>query len=262
MAKKSLEKGTLLVKCWKCEKDSPVNVPLGSIAVGPDGGEVKIESDPPTHRLGSKGGRTFQVQCQNKDCLGGPGSTGTLNTVDFKVGEVMLSEYQTPAETPVAAAARGAQTKVGQVKGRQPTPYLKEDVDLQRGSEYAAYIINALAGGESFRFNGNVPNQNLITNLPAGVCVEVPVIVDNKGLHPIRIGDLPLPCATLTIINVMVEEMAVEAALAGDPSGVFHAIAYDPLTAAVLSLAETRNMVNDMLVQNKQYLPQFHHYSV
>lgn len=140
--------------------------------------------------------------------------------------------------------------------------HLKEDVDLQRGSEYAAYIINALAGGESFRFNGNVPNKNLITNLPADVCVEVPVLVDSNGLHPIRTGDLPLPCATLTVINVMVEEMAVEAALAGDPSGVFHAIAYDPLTAAVLSLAETRNMVNDMLVQNKEYLPQFHHYSV
>jgi len=56
--------------------------------------------------------------------------------------------------------------------------------------------------------------------------------------------------------------MAVGAALAGDPSGVFHAIAYDPLTPAVLSLAETRNMVNDMLVQNKEYLPQFHHYSI
>jgi alpha-galactosidase len=140
--------------------------------------------------------------------------------------------------------------------------HLKEDVDIQRGSEYAAYIINAWAGGESFRFNGNVPNRNLITNLPADVCVEVPVIVDNKGLHPIRIGDLPLPCATLTVVNVMVEEMAVEAALAGDPSGVFHAVAYDPLTAAVLSLAETKDMVNDMLVQNKEYLPQFHHYSV
>jgi alpha-galactosidase len=139
---------------------------------------------------------------------------------------------------------------------------LEEEVDLQRGSEYAAYIINAWTGGESFRFNGNVPNRNLITNLPADVCVEVPVIADSEGLHPVRVEDLPLPCVALTGINVMVEEMAVEAALTGDPSGVFHAIAYDPLTAAVLSLEEIRNMVNDMLATNKEYLPQFHHYSV
>ena len=38
---------------------------------------------------------------------------------------------------------------------------------------------------------------------------------------------------------------------------VFHAIAYDPLTAAVLSLAEIRKMVDEMFKKNKDYLPQF-----
>jgi alpha-galactosidase len=55
----------------------------------------------------------------------------------------------------------------------------------------------------------------------------------------------------------VVEEMAVEAALTGDPRLVFQAIAYDPLTAAVLSLAEIKDMVNEMLQQNGDYLPQF-----
>ena len=61
-------------------------------------------------------------------------------------------------------------------------------------------------------------------------------------------------------VSVMVEEMAVEAALTGDPRLVFQAIAYDPLTAAVLSLAEIKQMVNDMLRQNRNYLPQFKHF--
>ena len=38
---------------------------------------------------------------------------------------------------------------------------------------------------------------------------------------------------------------------------MFQAIAYDPLTAAVLSLAEIKQMVNEMLQQNRDYLPQF-----
>ena len=46
----------------------------------------------------------------------------------------------------------------------------------------------------------------------------------------------------------------------GDPRLVFHAIASDPLTAAVLSLAEIKSMVNEMLAQNKEYLPQFKHF--
>jgi len=63
----------------------------------------------------------------------------------------------------------------------------------------------------------------------------------------------------LTHVNVMVEEMAVEAALTGNPRLAFQAIAHDPLTAAVLSLAEVREMVNEMFRQNRAYLPQFEH---
>jgi alpha-galactosidase len=135
-------------------------------------------------------------------------------------------------------------------------------ISLERGLEYAAYIINAWKGGEVFSFNGNVPNTALITNLPEGACVEVPVFVDRAGFHPVHVGPLPPQCVTLTHVSVMVEEMAVEAALTGDPRLVFQAIAHDPLTAAVLSLAEIRDMVNEMLRQNRDYLPQFSHFEV
>jgi alpha-galactosidase len=131
-------------------------------------------------------------------------------------------------------------------------------LDLARGGEYAACIIDALLGGEPFGFNGNVPNTGLITNLPPGACVEVPVVADRAGLHPVHVGALPPQCAALTGINCAVEEMAVEACLAGDPAGVFHAVAHDPLTAAVLSLAEIKAMVNEMLEKNRPHLPTFH----
>jgi len=130
-------------------------------------------------------------------------------------------------------------------------------LDLKRGHEYAAYIINALQGGEPFKFNGNVPNTGLITNLPEGACVEVPVYADRGGLHSVHVGALPPAVAPLNQITVASEEMAVEAALTGDPTLVFQSVAYDPLTAAMLSLAEIKQMVNEMLAQNAAYLPQF-----
>jgi len=132
-------------------------------------------------------------------------------------------------------------------------------IKLERGGEYAAYIINALQGGQPFRFNGNVSNTGLVTNLPPGACVEVPVFVDRAGFHPVHVGALPPQCALLTNLNAAIEELAVEAALTGDPRLVFQAIAHDPLTAAVLSLAEVREMVNEMFRQNQPYLPQFEH---
>jgi len=135
-----------------------------------------------------------------------------------------------------------------------------EPLNLARGHEYATYIINAYLGGEPFKFNGNVPNTGLITNLPEGVCVEVPVYADKRGFNPIHVGALPPQCAALVNVSVASEEMAVEACLTGDPTMVFHSIAYDPLTASVLSLAEIKQMVNEMLAQNKDYLPTFKHF--
>lgn len=133
--------------------------------------------------------------------------------------------------------------------------------DLARGHEYASYIINALMGGEMYKFNGNVPNTALVTNLPQGACVEVPVLVNKAGFHPIHVGALPAECALMTGLSSGIEEMAINAAITGDPTLVYRAICHDPLTASVLSLAEIRQMTNELFAQHQAYLPQFktHH---
>ena len=128
---------------------------------------------------------------------------------------------------------------------------------LTRGEEYAAHIINALMGGVLYKFNGNVPNTDLITNLPYNACVEVPVVVDKAGIHPLHVGALPPQCALMTQLSSGIEEMAITGTLAGDPTMIYRAIAHDPLTASVLSLAETKQMVQEMFERNRDYLPQF-----
>jgi alpha-galactosidase len=135
--------------------------------------------------------------------------------------------------------------------------WFEEPADLERGHEYAASIINALQGGEPFEFNGNVRNTGLVTNLPPDACVEVPVFATRQGFNPVHVGALPPQVAALTSLSAQIEEMAVEAAITGNPRLVYQAICHDPLTAAVLSLAEIRSMVNDLLEQNRDYLPQF-----
>ena len=132
-----------------------------------------------------------------------------------------------------------------------------EPISLERGHEYAAWIINAYVGGELFEFNGNVPNTGLVANLPNGACVEVPVVASRKGFSPIHVGALPDQCAILTNLSAQIEMMAVEACLAGDAELVYQAIAHDPLTASKLSLAEIRKMVNEMFRKNRRYLPHF-----
>ncbi|CAG7658063.1 alpha-galactosidase [Paenibacillus allorhizosphaerae] len=135
-------------------------------------------------------------------------------------------------------------------------------IDLHRGNEYAAYIFNAVFGDQTlFQFNGNVRNFGLIDNLPEGACVEVPVLASRQGLSPIHVGPLPDQLALLVNTSSRCEELAVEGALTGDQRKIFHAICYDPLTSAVLSLAEIKSMVDQMFAVNKDWLPQFKHIS-
>ena len=127
----------------------------------------------------------------------------------------------------------------------------------QRSVEYCSYIIEAVATGRPFRFMGNVRNDGYITNLPAGCCVEAPVFADDTGLHPTVIGDLPPQCAALCMSNVQVQTLAAGAALESDPELLMQAVAMDPLTSAVCTLREAREMAAEMLEAQRQWLPGF-----
>ncbi|MGA2641284.1 MAG: alpha-galactosidase [Spirochaetia bacterium] len=135
-------------------------------------------------------------------------------------------------------------------------------VDLARGSEYAASIFNAVFGDHmAFEFNGNIRNTGLIDNLPAGCCVEVPIVGSKRGLDPLHVGPLPDHLAIINNVSARIEELAVRASFEGDPRMVFHAICMDPLTSAVLSLQETRAMTDELFQLNRAWLPQFSHAS-
>jgi len=134
----------------------------------------------------------------------------------------------------------------------------KEEVDLDRGEEYAANIFNALFGdGKPFVFNGNLLNHGIITNMQPMACVEVPVLASPNGLQPIHVGKLPDNLAILVDLSARIEEMAVNAAIEGDPWKVFQANLFDPLTASVLSMAEIKEMTQKMLDKNEAFLGYF-----
>lgn len=127
----------------------------------------------------------------------------------------------------------------------------------QRSVEYCSYILEAIETDRIFRLVGNVRNDGYITNLPQGCCVEVPVHVDCRGFHPIRVGDLPMQCAALNLTNIMGQELAAEAALTNNPEYAMQAVALDPLTSAVCTLKEARDMTRELFQAEKQWLPGF-----
>ncbi len=126
-----------------------------------------------------------------------------------------------------------------------------------RSVEYCSYIVEAVATGRPFRFMGNVRNDGYITNLPAGACVEVPTFAADTGLHPTFVGELPIQCAALCMTNINSQLLAAEAALRSDPELLVQAVALDPLTSAVCTLGEIREMCAEMLEAERAWLPNF-----
>lgn len=101
----------------------------------------------------------------------------------------------------------------------------------------------------------NIPNNGFIENLPTGAIVEVPAVINAKGVQGAAIGRLPEPVAELCRRQIAVAELAVEAAVKGDRNIALQALALDPM---IDDPEIARKLLDDYLEAEKEYLPQFH----
>ncbi len=135
-------------------------------------------------------------------------------------------------------------------------PYKKLD-GSERGKEHCSYIMESLETGRVYRGHFNMMNHGCITNLPAESVVEVPCYVDGNGISVPQVGDLPLGCAAVCSQSIWVQKLSVEAAVHGDVNLLKQAALMDPLTGAVCNPPEIWQMVDEMLVAQEQWLPQY-----
>ena len=123
--------------------------------------------------------------------------------------------------------------------------------------EYGSGIIHSIETGTERTVYGNVANNGLITNLPAGCAVEVPCVVNGQGITPQPVGELPPHLAALMQTNINVQSLTVEAVLTGRRDHVYHAAMLDPHTAAELSLDQIWSLVDDLLEAHRAMVPGF-----
>ena len=126
-----------------------------------------------------------------------------------------------------------------------------------RSNEHGSYIIESLETGRIYRGHFNVRNNGVISNLPEDAIGEVPGYVDFHGVHIPLYGELPLGCAAVCNASISVQRMGVEAAVHGDVMLLKQAMMMDPLVGAVCNPDEIWQMVDEMLVAQEQWLPQY-----
>lgn len=157
---------------------------------------------------------------------------------------IPLDEYPLRCEEQIAAWAS------------QAAAYAQADkLEVKPSNEYAATIMNSVLTGAPSVIYGNVPNRGYIPQLPQGTAVEVPVLVDDNGLQPTCVNDIPPQLIALMRTNVNVQELTVQALLDENRDHIYHAAMLDPHTAAELDLRQIRALVDDLIAAHGDWMP-------
>jgi alpha-galactosidase len=127
----------------------------------------------------------------------------------------------------------------------------------ERTDEHASHILEALETGRVYRGHFNVKNGGVIRNLPTDCIIESPGFVDRFGINMVEGITLPDACAATCSASVNVQRMSVKAAMTGDVDLLKQAVLHDPLVGAICTPEEVWQMVDEMLVAQAKWLPQY-----
>ncbi len=121
--------------------------------------------------------------------------------------------------------------------------------------ERAIPIIEAIIQNKnSYETAVNIPNEDLIQNLPQHAIIETSARVDKDGVHGLKLGNIPRNIAAILRIEASVQDVCVEAILKQSKDLAIAALAIDP---NVGSFEKADRIFNEMCQLQKEYLPNF-----
>ena len=128
----------------------------------------------------------------------------------------------------------------------------------ERSREYASHIMEAIVTNTPYEIGGNVLNTGrLVSNLPDEACVEVPCLVNGQGIHPCRVGALPVQLAAMNMTNINPQLITIEAARTKKRDHIYQAAMLEPRTSSELDIDTIRKMVDDLIDAHGNYLPKY-----
>jgi len=119
------------------------------------------------------------------------------------------------------------------------------------GERGAAAIGGIIHNKKRVLESGIVFNRSVIPNLPSDAAVEIPVMADAAGIHPISLGPLPDPVAKLLTNQVNVQQLAVEAAVHASKEIALEALLIDPV---INSASAAVKLLDELWEVNQPYI--------
>ena len=122
-------------------------------------------------------------------------------------------------------------------------------------SEGAIEIIEAMLTDSNALWEAvNIPNNGTIAGLPKNAVVELPALVNKSGFTPVSQFNLPKGVLSLLQREVSTAQLSIEAVVRGDRQLALQSLLLDPV---IDDLDVAEKVLNEILVSNKMYLPQF-----
>ena len=116
---------------------------------------------------------------------------------------------------------------------KSPDVSLLEELPLKSSGEQHIQIIAAIANDQETILQLNIPNNGAIEGIPADVLVEIPCVVNGRGIQGVQVGPLP----PLIMNNVLLPRLArmeniLHAYLARDRRPLLLSLMDDPRTTS------------------------------
>ena len=121
-------------------------------------------------------------------------------------------------------------------------------------SDVATESIAAIYNNANEHIVCSTVNNGAIPDLPTDAVVQVSSYVGGAGAQSVAFG--PMPTSARGYLQLMwnMQRLVEEAAVTGDYGALLEAVALNPQTPAG---AEAKQVIDELLIAHKQYLPQF-----
>lgn len=130
------------------------------------------------------------------------------------------------------------------------------DNKFTQNQEYGVSIMEAIAFNKSLKVGAiNVVNEGYTPNLPDGMVVEVPAIIDGAGIHPVKTKKIPAGIAAMIATQGAIADLLYEAYTEKSRKKLLQALLLDP---SVSTYANAVSLINEMFELQKEILPKMY----
>ncbi len=135
--------------------------------------------------------------------------------------------------------------------------YKPEQLTKRGGTHYsdaACEVICSIENDKRTTMIVSTKNNGTINDLPYDCIVEVSSVITSHGPEPLNWGSFTPAVRGILQNQKAMEEVTIEAAVTGDYGKALQAFTINPL---ITSGKDCKKLLNQMLLANKKYLPQF-----